>query len=59
MTKPPRGFNASKIGGLPPLESPVDFSKIRSSSINKPVMEVTVAGLNPVKCAISALEIGP
>src|SRR6266511_4894429 len=58
-TYPPLGLMTNKIGGRPPQESPADFSRTKSCEINFAEMEVTVAGLNPVWRAISALPIGP
>ena len=47
------------MGGLPPLESPADFSNTRFCEMSFADMEVTVAGLNPVRLAISARPMGP
>jgi hypothetical protein len=47
------------MGGRPPLESPADLGRTSPWPISFAVMDVTVAGLSPVRRAISALPMGP
>ena len=58
-TNPPRGIQRKQNRRTAAVGIAGFFFKNQPSSIKFPVMEVTVAGLSPIKCARSAREMGP